>query len=453
MNSLQAQQVEFHLGLPLGKGPVRTSNWSKPLNQDQRTYAADDAYAGFMLYHRMNAKRMAMDPTPPLPLFAESYALVKAWPYNSIRFESPESGAIVTAHQFYAEHKRQFDGREGKNTQVQSLVENTDDSQGVYILADVRDKSKDLRTRANKRKSSNSLDAAAPKELYDRLVQRRKALATAQNLPAFCIAANTVLEDLARLKPETKMSMLKIKGIGKQKLSKYGAEWLEVITKYIVENEAGASGNLRAASIVEELSPPSSLMSSQSSKSSTCAKGLVMSATCKEYQHLTSCPQLHTGLSFSMAFTEIEDKGNGEAVVTHGSDSEDSEDSSAFGAPLPSPLSSTTKRKRHQDPSRETSPPATVISVRSDHASIQSRILTNKLIALTRKVASELNLKDTSLVASDNTIKHIVGMTDVTLKNLYQIPDIMRFVDACAKVELNLFNIITKFTNAIIPKC
>lgn len=65
--------VEEHLGLPLYKGKVRTSNWSRPLNQAQILYAAADAYAGVMLYHCMNAKRLAIEPTPPLPLHAEIY--------------------------------------------------------------------------------------------------------------------------------------------------------------------------------------------------------------------------------------------------------------------------------------------------------------------------------------------------------------------------------------------
>lgn len=65
--------VEEHLGLPLFKGKVRTSNWSRPLNQAQILYAAADAYAGVILYHCMDAKRVAMDPVPPLPLHAETY--------------------------------------------------------------------------------------------------------------------------------------------------------------------------------------------------------------------------------------------------------------------------------------------------------------------------------------------------------------------------------------------
>lgn len=53
-----ASQVEEHLGLPLSKGSVRTSNWSKALSQKQIDYAAADAYAGYMLFHAMNVRRM-----------------------------------------------------------------------------------------------------------------------------------------------------------------------------------------------------------------------------------------------------------------------------------------------------------------------------------------------------------------------------------------------------------
>ncbi|OCK83097.1 ribonuclease H-like protein, partial [Lepidopterella palustris CBS 459.81] len=66
-----AKQVEEHFLLPLSKSKVRTSNWSRQLNQDQIHYAAADAYAGFMLFHCMDAKRRLMDPMPPLPAHAE----------------------------------------------------------------------------------------------------------------------------------------------------------------------------------------------------------------------------------------------------------------------------------------------------------------------------------------------------------------------------------------------
>nr|OQO20839.1 hypothetical protein B0A51_13234 [Rachicladosporium sp. CCFEE 5018] len=68
--SLQSQ-VEEVLMLPMAKGEVRTSAWSKALNEQQCTYAASDAYAGLQLYHALEAKRRAMSPKPPRPAFYE----------------------------------------------------------------------------------------------------------------------------------------------------------------------------------------------------------------------------------------------------------------------------------------------------------------------------------------------------------------------------------------------
>lgn len=66
-----SEQVETLLRLPLAKGEVRTSAWSKVLSIEQTDYAANDAYAGFMLYDALEAKRKAMDPAPPRPALYE----------------------------------------------------------------------------------------------------------------------------------------------------------------------------------------------------------------------------------------------------------------------------------------------------------------------------------------------------------------------------------------------
>ncbi|OAL53324.1 ribonuclease H-like protein [Pyrenochaeta sp. DS3sAY3a] len=71
-----AAQVHQHLQLPLYKGTplidepgnkssVRESDWSQPLGPEQTQYAADDAYAGFRLYHVLESKRMRLTPIPP----------------------------------------------------------------------------------------------------------------------------------------------------------------------------------------------------------------------------------------------------------------------------------------------------------------------------------------------------------------------------------------------------
>ncbi|KAH8820048.1 ribonuclease H-like domain-containing protein [Xylogone sp. PMI_703] len=66
-----ATQVNEHLHLPIFKGDVRSSDWTKPLQLDQIVYAASDSYAGIQLYETMEIKRKALNPVPPRPAHAE----------------------------------------------------------------------------------------------------------------------------------------------------------------------------------------------------------------------------------------------------------------------------------------------------------------------------------------------------------------------------------------------
>ncbi|KAH9207332.1 hypothetical protein DL95DRAFT_483361 [Leptodontidium sp. 2 PMI_412] len=66
-----ATQTKEHLHLPMFKGDVRISDWSRTLNLDQIMYAASDSYAGLQLFHTLEMKRKELDPTPPLPYHAE----------------------------------------------------------------------------------------------------------------------------------------------------------------------------------------------------------------------------------------------------------------------------------------------------------------------------------------------------------------------------------------------
>lgn len=72
-----ADQVEEHLGFPLDKPDVRTSDWSRELNTEQKHYAAADAYCAVHLYDTMNRKRLAMMPMPKLPEIV-NYSVVDA---------------------------------------------------------------------------------------------------------------------------------------------------------------------------------------------------------------------------------------------------------------------------------------------------------------------------------------------------------------------------------------
>ncbi|KAF2710278.1 ribonuclease H-like protein [Pleomassaria siparia CBS 279.74] len=62
-----ANQTKQHLQLPLFKGEVRESDWSKPLTPDQIQYAATDAYAGLRIFDVLEYKRKLLKPTPPIP--------------------------------------------------------------------------------------------------------------------------------------------------------------------------------------------------------------------------------------------------------------------------------------------------------------------------------------------------------------------------------------------------
>ncbi|KAI0023863.1 ribonuclease H-like domain-containing protein [Xylariomycetidae sp. FL0641] len=81
-----ATMVETHLGMPLFKGQVRASAWSRRLEAEQIEYAADDAYASFMLYHCMNAKRLALAPVPRMPRLAETYLPFSLAPIQAVQF-------------------------------------------------------------------------------------------------------------------------------------------------------------------------------------------------------------------------------------------------------------------------------------------------------------------------------------------------------------------------------
>ncbi|PVH78229.1 ribonuclease H-like protein, partial [Cadophora sp. DSE1049] len=66
-----AKQTQEHLHLPMYKGDVRISDWSKKLSLEQIMYAASDSYAGLQLFYTLEMKRLALDPTPPRPYHAE----------------------------------------------------------------------------------------------------------------------------------------------------------------------------------------------------------------------------------------------------------------------------------------------------------------------------------------------------------------------------------------------
>lgn len=76
------------------------------------------------------------------------------------------------------------------------------------------------------------IDVPAPYDeaLFEKLRAWRLKRASADKVSAFIIAHNSLLEELARRKPQTARALLGVKGFGQNKLDKYGPELLAILT-------------------------------------------------------------------------------------------------------------------------------------------------------------------------------------------------------------------------------
>jgi len=73
-------------------------------------------------------------------------------------------------------------------------------------------------------------------ELFEELRSLRRRLAEQQGVPPYVIFGDRTLQEMCRRFPQRLESMAGIFGVGREKLSKYGSEFMEVIVKYAEEN-------------------------------------------------------------------------------------------------------------------------------------------------------------------------------------------------------------------------
>ncbi|KAI1425104.1 hypothetical protein F5Y12DRAFT_392454 [Xylaria sp. FL1777] len=363
-----SMQVERHLGLPLWKGNVRTSDWSRPLNPSQTEYAATDAYAGFMLFHCMNAKRLAMDPAPPLPVFAEAYLPLTTSRSTTIQLESvTEDGEvrITTVDKFFKVRKDVEEGTEAikgrlsigdSNKGETSTSEEAGTSQEANIEPTSKnDKSKRSRNRVRARDDKSQTDAKVAGKnsgkismdsscwaLCSRLASHRQELAVSQGIPAFIIAHNTVLQALAMRRPSNKDELLLVPGVGKHKASQYGPSWLEIIADFEKEQKQDGDNNKEQvdnqaehAGFPIELKDPD--LKRRKIVSVGRSKEILMAS-----DKLPAV--LSTGVSFWFGETSLADKT---PVPLQSEEQDDSEaDDAAFEPPMQPPSLAALKRKR-----------------------------------------------------------------------------------------------------------
>lgn len=93
---------------------------------------------------------------------------------------------------------------------------NADDEEGEQAIAD---------------------SAAADENLMALLKDLRKKVAKEKNLPPFVIFLENSLEDMATMFPTSMAELEKISGVSKGKAMRYGKPFLDLITKYVEEND------------------------------------------------------------------------------------------------------------------------------------------------------------------------------------------------------------------------
>ena len=72
--------------------------------------------------------------------------------------------------------------------------------------------------------------------LFDRLREIRKGLATIQKVPPYLIFSDETLRQMCQLMPQTESELLLVKGVGENKLEKYGSVFLEALKDIKVHN-------------------------------------------------------------------------------------------------------------------------------------------------------------------------------------------------------------------------
>ncbi|KAF2800368.1 hypothetical protein K505DRAFT_320477 [Melanomma pulvis-pyrius CBS 109.77] len=433
-----SEQVEDHLGLPLSKGEVRTSNWSRPLSQEQIDYAAADAYAGFMLFHCMNAKRKTMEPAPPLPIMADEY--LRSGKNTTLQLQPlEEGGSITTIAGFFGLNKDISKALEG-----QGVVE----AAAAEIKASTKAKAKAKEIQGPK-KDHEPLDSFS-QALYKSLSLRRKALADSIALPAYRVASNAVLEGLARERPLNEDALLQVKGVGKWQQETYGAEWLQVITLFLAENKVEACQAVVEVSLAAAVPDGDvcatvvGLDARTSTASATPTQRRRIAAVTQlegSYSSSAACgnppirtPVLHTGLSFNLEDTRLDSEEGVEMDQGRASDSAAAAAAAATTTYATAPSRSTSQLKRKRS--------STAVG---EDVSLELVIFRNKLLAFSRQVTSKLNPRPVTALVTEGTLDQIVSAVPQTKEELDRIPGIGRLVDACEGIGRDLLAQIHKY--------
>ncbi|MCA9572153.1 MAG: HRDC domain-containing protein, partial [Myxococcales bacterium] len=78
-----------------------------------------------------------------------------------------------------------------------------------------------------------------PGALMATLREIRRQIADQKDVPAYTVASNRTLEDMARLRPTSKRAMLAVHGMGPKRYDQYGSVFIDAIKLYVDEARPG----------------------------------------------------------------------------------------------------------------------------------------------------------------------------------------------------------------------
>jgi DNA helicase-2/ATP-dependent DNA helicase PcrA len=97
-------------------------------------------------------------------------------------------------------------------------------------VASCRECGKPLATGAEKKRGRcTDCPASYDEELFERLREWRRATAEEESVPAFVVFTDATLQLIAEHKPRTPQDLLRVNGIGRSKLERYGEAVLTLV--------------------------------------------------------------------------------------------------------------------------------------------------------------------------------------------------------------------------------
>lgn len=312
-----ASQVKEHLGLPLSKGKVRTSDWSGPLSPAQMSYAATDAYAALMLYHCLNAKRVAMQPVPPLPVHAEIYPALKVEGQRTFLRLGTVTQHVSVVDFYGADAAHQNHGRREKTHHADQAPAPARPS---------------LVTTAGG-------GLAVERSVFRRLLAHQRVVASKTKVPPSSVVADAALRAIAHELPRTSDDLHTIKGVSPRQIDLYGKRWVKIVKKVVRKIGTAQSGQAAEPAHPVQLATPK-------------RRGLA-SRDQRTKKDVPTARILHTSMSSSVDNTSknpghysLDNTNIGSGHVGGGPPDE----SAALGSPLRSPSQTSRKRKRKRQP-------------------------------------------------------------------------------------------------------